>query len=96
MFWLIKKIIIELLTVVVNGFNHTKYVLLRNQKCMIQSNLINLYPNEYGQKFQYYPSAVELDRYHESCNTLNDLSNKVCILNETKYKRISTKTKKFY
>ena len=96
MFGLIKKIIMELLTVLVNGFNHTKYVLLRNQKCMIQSTLINLHPNEYSQKFHYYPSAVELDRYDESCNTLNDLSNKVCIPNETKYNKISSKTKTFY
>ena len=96
MFGLIKKIIVELLTILVNGFNHTKYVLLRNQKCMIQSTLINLHPNEYSQKLHYYPSAVELDRYDESCNTLNDLSNKVCILNQTKYNKISSKTKTFH
>ena len=46
-------------------------------------------------KFHYYPSAVELDSYDESCNTLNALSNKVCILNETKYNKISSKTKTF-
>ena len=96
MFRLIKKIIIELLTVLVNGFNHTKYVLLRNQKNMIQSALFNFHPNKYSQKFHYYQSAVELDRYDESCNTLNDLSNKVCILNQTKYNKISSKTKTFH
>ena len=30
---------------------HTKYVSLSNRKCMIQSTLINLYPNEYSQEF---------------------------------------------
>ena len=30
-----------------------------------------------------YPFVVKLDRYVGSCNTLNDLSNKVCIPNKT-------------
>ena len=51
MFGLIKKIFIGLLTGLVNGSNHTKWISLSNQKCMIQPTLINLHPNEYGQKF---------------------------------------------
>ena len=51
MFGLIKKIFIGLLTGLVNGSNHTKCVSLSNQKCMIQSTLINLHPNEYSQEF---------------------------------------------
>ena len=50
---------------------------------MIQPTLINLHPNEYSQEFHYYPFAVKLDRCVGSCNTLNDLSNKVCIPNKT-------------
>ena len=50
---------------------------------MIQSNLTNLHPNKYCQEFYYYPLAVKLDRCVESCNTLNDLSNKVCVPNKT-------------
>ena len=46
MFGLIKEIFIGLLTVLVNGSNYTKCVSLNNQKCMIQSTLINLHPNE--------------------------------------------------
>ena len=46
---------------------------------MTQPTLINLYPNEYSQEFRYCPFVVKLDRYVESCNTLNDLSNKVCV-----------------
>ena len=83
MFGLIKKIFIELLTGLVNGSNHTKCVSLSNQKCMIQPTLINLHPNEYSQEFPYYPFLVKLDRCVGSCNTLNDLSNKVCIPNKT-------------
>ena len=36
-----------LLISIVNASNHTKWVLLSNQKCMTQPTLINLYPNEY-------------------------------------------------
>ena len=35
------------------------------------------------QEFHYYPFAVQLDRCVGSCNTLNDLSNKVCVPNKT-------------
>ena len=50
---------------------------------MIQPILINLHPNEYSQEFHYYPFSVKLDRCAESCNNLNDLSNKVCVPNKT-------------
>ena len=46
---------------------------------MIQPTLINLHPNEYSREFHYYPFLVELDRCVSSCNTLKDLSNKVCV-----------------
>ena len=49
MFGLIKKIFIRLLTGLVNGSNHTKCILLSNQKCMIQATFINLHPNKYSQ-----------------------------------------------
>ena len=61
--------------------NHKKCVLLSNQKYMIQPTLINLHPNKYNQELHYYPFAVILDRYVGSCNILNGLSNKVCVLN---------------
>ena len=83
MLGLIKKIFIGLLTGLVNGYNHTKCVSLINQKFQIQPTLINLNPNEYSQEFHYYPFAVKSDRCVGSCNTLSDLSNKVCILNKT-------------
>ena len=50
---------------------------------MIQHTLIHLHLNDYSQEFHYYPVAVKLDRYDESCNTLNDLSKKVCAPNST-------------
>ena len=50
---------------------------------MIQPTLINLHPNEYSEHFHYYPFAAKLDRCVRNCNTLNDLSNKVCVRNKT-------------
>ena len=49
---------------------------------MIRPILINLHPNEYGQEFHYYPFVVKLGRCFGSCNTLNDLSNKVSVPNK--------------
>ena len=46
MFQLIKKVFIGLLSSIVNASNHTKYVWLSNQKCMIQPTLVNLHPTE--------------------------------------------------
>ena len=83
MFGLIKKIFIGLLSSIVNASNHTKCVLFSNQKCMIQLILINLHLNEYSQEFRYYRFSVKLDRFVGSRNTLNHLSNKVCVLNKT-------------
>ena len=82
---------IVLITNIVNASNHIKCVFLSNQKCQIQPTLINLHPNEYShlhpneysQELHYYPFAVEIDRCIESCNTPNNLSNKVCVPNKT-------------
>ena len=49
---------------------------------MTQSTLINLHPNEYSQGLRYYLFAVNLDRCGGSCNTLDDLSSRVCVPNE--------------
>ena len=83
MFGLIEKMFLGLLISIVNASNHTKYLSLSNQKYMIQSTLINLHPNEYNQVSHYYPFVDKLDRCVGSSNTLNDLSNKVCIPNKT-------------
>ena len=89
MFGLIKKIFIGLLTGLVNGSNHTKCVLLINQKCMTRPPLINIYTNEYSQEFHYYPFSVKLDRCVGICNTLNGLSYKVCVPNKTEALNLS-------
>ena len=83
MFGMIKKMFIALLTSIVNDFNHTKFVSLSNEKWEIQPAVINLHPSEYSQELHHYPFTVKLDRCVGSCNTLNDLSNKACVLNKT-------------
>ena len=50
---------------------------------MTQPTLISLHKNEYTEGWRYYPFAIKLDRYVGSCNTLNDLPNKVCAPNKT-------------
>ena len=54
-----------------------------NQKCEIQPTFINLHPNEYSHKFEYYLFTVKLDKCVGSCNICNDLSNKFCVPNKT-------------
>ena len=56
---------------------------LEIKKCEIQPTLLNLHLNEYSQELHYYPLAVKLNRCVGSCNTLNELSNKVCVSNKT-------------
>ena len=72
--------------------NHATCVSLRNQKCMIQSTLTNLDPNENNQEFHYYPFVVKAERCVGSFNTLNDLSNKVCVPNKTEDLNLSVFT----
>ena len=83
MFGLIKKIFMGSLISIANACNHTKCVSSSNQKCMIQPTFINLHPNEYSQEFHYCLFTVKLNKCVGSCNTLNDLSNKVCVPNKT-------------
>ena len=46
-------------------------------------NLLNLHPNEYSEELHCYPFAVKLDTCVGSCNTLNDICNKVYVPNKT-------------
>ena len=50
---------------------------------MNQPTLINLHTNKYSQEFHYYPFVVKLDKCVGSWNTLNDLSEKICVPNKT-------------
>ena len=56
---------------------------VKQSKMYAQPTLINLYLNEDSQELHCYPFLVYLDRCARSYNTLDDLSNKVCVPNET-------------
>ena len=86
MFGLTQKIFIGLLTDIKCASNHTKCILLSNQKCVTQTALINSYPNDYTQEFRYYPFAVKLDRRVEICNSFSNLFNKVCVTKTRRFK----------
>ena len=83
---------IGLLTGLVNASSHTKCISLSNRKCDIYPTLINLHPNEYSQELHYYLFLVKLDKCVGSCNTLNDLSNKVCVPNKPEDLSLSVST----
>ena len=51
--------------------------------------LINWYPNGYSQESHYFLLAVKLDRWVGIPNALNDLSNKLCIRNNTENENLS-------
>ena len=51
---------------------------VNNQPYMTRSAHIDLNSGKYYQRLSYYPFVVNLDRCNESCNTLNDLSDRMC------------------
>ena len=54
-----------------------------NNAWISQPILINLHLSEYTQGLRYYPYSVYLDKCKGSCNTLDDISNKICVSNKT-------------
>ena len=81
----LKKMLITFLGVrgslgcMVKVSNCTKCISLNNQLCMARAMVINLNPNKHNQGLHHYPLMVSLDRCNGSCNTLNDLSSKICV-----------------
>ena len=89
MFGIIKKMFIVLLNNIVRRSNHTKCISLSNQKCMTQPTLISLDTNDNSQEFHYYPFTVKLDRCVGNFNTIDDLTNKLCVPNKTEVLNLS-------
>ena len=74
---------IELVSSTVSASNHTKYISLNNEQCITQHTLIDLYPTKCSQGISYYPFAVYLAKCVGSCETLNNISNRVCVPDKT-------------
>ena len=51
---------------------------LNNEQCKTRSTLINLNPFE----LNYYPFMISLDKCNESCNTLTEISGRICVTNK--------------
>ena len=52
---------------------HTYLIIQNDQPTLIK----------YSEELRYYPFAVNLDKCAGRCNTLDDLSSRVCVPNET-------------
>ena len=61
-----------------NASNHTKWVSLSNQKCKTQPITFTILHSN-RQELHYYPFAVTLEKCDGSSNTLDDLSDKLCV-----------------
>ena len=89
MFEFLKKAFIALLNFrgpiasIVNVFYHAKCMPLSNQSCMNHSTIISLHRNDYFDELHYYAFTVNLYRCIGSFNTINDLSNKICVPDKT-------------
>ena len=80
LFRFVKKLFIELLRFggsLVSG--SVKCVSINNEPCLVRSTLIDLNSND----CHYYPFMASLRKCNGSCNTLDDFSSKICILNKT-------------
>ena len=50
---------------------------------MRRATLIDLNPHEHNQVLPCYPFIISLDRYDGSCNTIGQISGRMCIPNKT-------------
>ena len=53
---------------------------VNNEPCMIRPFLIDLNPVE----LKYYPFMISLNKCNGSCNSVNDISMKICVPSKTK------------
>ena len=78
MSWLVKQVFIALLGF--SGSLATKLVSWNNEHCMARPTLIDLNPIE----LDYYPLMVSIDKSNGICNTVDNVSTKICVPSERK------------
>ena len=78
MFRLIKQVFIVLLSF--SESLATKCMSLNSEPCMVRLTLIDSNPVE----LKYYPFMFSLDKCSASCNSVDDLSIKICVPSKTK------------
>ena len=84
--------IIVLLTRLVHGSSHTRFVSLNNEQWEIQPSLINLHPHVCNQDLHCHSVALNRYRCFGSFKALIDISYKVCATNKTDNLNIHTFT----
>ena len=76
MFRLIKQVFVSFLSF--SGSLAIKCMSLNNETCLARTILIDFNSNE----LYYYPFMVYLDNCDGTCNTLDDPSARICVLNQ--------------
>ena len=78
MFGFIKKCFLTAMTFFnfnLSNINSLECVSMNNQECKIRPEIINLNTNEP----LFYPYNIKINKYRGSCNTINDLYDKICV-----------------
>ena len=79
MFKLIKQVFIVLLSF--SGSLTTKCASLNNEQYI--PTLISLNPDNHDQRLHQYPVILNLHRRNWICNTVDDLSSRLCVSNKS-------------
>lgn len=79
MFKLIKQVFIVLLSF--SGSLTTKCASLNNEQYI--PTLISLNPDNHDQRLNQYPVILSLHRRNWICNTVDDLSSRLCVSNKS-------------
>ena len=62
-----------------------EFVSINNETCLVRPTVINLNSNDR----HYYPFMAILHKFNGSCDTLDDFSSKICVLNEAEDIRLN-------
>ena len=77
----IKQLFIVLVLVLLyfDGSLAIKCGSMNNQSFMVRLTLLDWNPD----KLHYYPFIISMDRFNESCNTVEDPFGRICVPNKT-------------
>ena len=79
-FSFVKKVFVLRLTVLSNITNALECISMKNQECMVRTEIININSNNPI----LYPFSVKINRCSGNCNNINDLYAKICISDTVK------------
>ena len=79
-FSFVKKVFVLRLTVLSNITNALECISMKNQECMVRTEIININSNNPI----LYLFSVKINRCSGNCNNINDLYAKICISDTVK------------